>query len=117
MSATKTLLEVEADVKEKFASASAQSPRKGKKKPDKVPRSRASPVLNTVKMKKAKDQLRKAIDSRNSTDLDNALVNCAHFRGFENIPTHKMLIQWADRVKQEAFDVVDYSTWSQSARA
>lgn len=113
MNATKTLLEVEADVKEKFASSHKEQNKKPGKKSS---RSRGSPVLNTVKMKKAKDQLRKAIDSRNSADLDEALLGCAHFRGFEKIPTHKMLIQWADRVKQEAYDVVDTSAWPQSAK-
>ena len=66
--------------------------------------------------KAVKDQLRKAIDGRKPDEIDDALAACCEIEGFADTNANQILIQWADRVKQEAFDVVDTSTWTQKAR-
>ena len=112
MEATKVLLEVEADVKEKFATSTKTGDR------DMIyddPYGGAS-QLEKMNMKFARDQLRKAIVSMSGERIDAALEDCHLIPGFGDNETNQILLKWADKVRQEAFDTIDTSTWAQEER-
>ena len=90
MEATKVLLEVEADVKEKFAAAQRQ---RNVQYHDQYA---GMPLARQIEMKEAKDQLRKAIVSM--VGIDEALQHCHSVAGFEDVASHLILIQWAKKV-------------------
>ena len=111
MEATKVLLEVEADVKEKFAAA--QKERSGISLDDKY----AGPSqIEQQNMKLARDQLRKAIFDMDGEELDEALEVCNSIEGFEDHKINRILLKRAQASQEEAFERKDTSTWPQEDR-
>ena len=86
MEATRVLLEVEADVKEKFKAA--QKNRAGIAVEDKY---QGPALTDKIYLKEAKDQLRKAITTM--VGLDEAMTRCREIEGFEDQESHRILLE------------------------
>ena len=111
MDATQTLLEVEGDVKEKFAAA-----QKSNKKVEVEDKYYGSSMIEQMNVKFARDQLRKAITSMDGDELDAALEVCLEIPGFRENEANQILLARAEKVREEAFERKDTSNWAQADR-